>query len=137
MLQRLKLCQTNLHGLVRQEVKVEGNAVLTIILAVLSSGVLSTLISCIFGVIRDRRADKKRSETECEYVRDGLQQLMYDRIKHLCKSHINHGYIYSNDLEDLVRMHKIYHDELNGNGFLDDLMNAVFRLPIRPAMPPD
>jgi hypothetical protein len=106
-----------------------------IIIAVLGSGVLSTIISGIFSIIRDRKTKKLRNDREYECIRDGLQQLMYDRIKYLCKSHISRGYIFSNDLEDLVRMHKIYHDRLNGNGFCDDLMEAVSHLPIKPALP--
>lgn len=60
---------------------------------------------------------------------------MYDRIKYLCKAHLDRGYIATNDLEDLERMHKIYHDDLKGNGFLDDLMNNVKKLPVNPVMP--
>ena len=106
-----------------------------IIIAVLGSGVLSTLISGILSAVRDCRVRKMSDNKEFECIKDGLQQLMYDRIKYLCKSHISRGYIFSNDLEDLVRMHKIYHDQLNGNGFCDDLMEAVSHLPIKPALP--
>lgn len=53
--------------------------------------------------------------------------LLYDRIKHLGKSYIARGYITVEELEDLKRMHQVYHDpdKLDGNGFLDDLMDAV------------
>ena len=34
-----------------------------------------------------------------------------------------------------MRMHKIYHDDLNGNGYLDELMAAVSKLEIVPAIP--
>ncbi|MBQ1982242.1 MAG: hypothetical protein II229_03355, partial [Clostridia bacterium] len=34
------------------------------------------------------------------------------------------------DLEDLTRMWACYHDDLEGNGYLDSLMAAVKRLPI-------
>jgi hypothetical protein len=53
--------------------------------------------------------------------------ILYDRIKHLGKSYIARGWITVEELEDLKNMHKVYHDpdKLNGNGFLDDLMNAV------------
>ncbi len=59
--------------------------------------------------------------------------LLYDRIKHLGKSYIARGYITVEELEDLERMHEVYHDEdkLNGNGFLKDLMKAVRELPKR------
>jgi hypothetical protein len=98
-----------------------------IIIAILSSGALSAAISGIFAY-----AVAKRKKDDA--VTAGVRQLLYDRIKYLCKEHISRGFIASNDLEDLRRMHKIYHDELNGNGFLDDLMNTVSRLKIIPAI---
>lgn len=98
-----------------------------ILIAILSSGALSAAISGIFAY-----AAAKRKKDDA--VIAGVRQLLYDRIKHLCKEHISRGFIASNDLEDLRRMHKIYHDELNGNGFLDDLMNTVSRLKIIPAI---
>lgn len=59
--------------------------------------------------------------------------ILYDRIKHLGKSYIARKYITVEELEDLERMHGVYHDEdkLNGNGFLKELMDAVRALPKR------
>lgn len=53
--------------------------------------------------------------------------ILYDRIKHLAKSYIDCGYVTVEELEDLNRMHSVYHDsdKLNGNGFLKDLMRTV------------
>lgn len=53
--------------------------------------------------------------------------LLYDRIKYLAKSYIARGYVTVEELEDLNRMHSVYHDsdKLNGNGFLKELMNTV------------
>lgn len=61
--------------------------------------------------------------------------ILYDRIKHLGKSYIARGYITMEELEDLERMHRVYHDKdkLNGNGFLDGLMATVRSLPLRAA----
>ena len=50
--------------------------------------------------------------------------------KHLGKAHISRGCITFEDLEDLVEMHNIYHDSLNGNGYLDKLMSQVGKLDI-------
>ena len=96
-----------------------------ILIAVIGSGALSALISGAFGLIRDRRIKNTAAGA-------ALQQLMYDRIKHLCKAHISRGEIASNDLEDLLKMHAAYH-KLGGNGFLDELMEAVKELRIIPA----
>ena len=59
--------------------------------------------------------------------------ILYDRIKHLGKSYIAKKFITVEELEDLERMHEVYHDEdkLNGNGFLKELMEAVRALPKR------
>lgn len=59
--------------------------------------------------------------------------ILYDRIKHLGRSYIARGYATIEELEDLDRMHAVYHDKdkLGGNGFLDNLMGAVHALEIR------
>ena len=66
-------------------------------------------------------------------MREGIKILLYDRIKHLGKAYIERGYVTSDELEDLTTMHEIYHDPdgLNGNGFLDAIMNNVKQLPIK------
>lgn len=53
--------------------------------------------------------------------------LLYDRIKYLAKSYIARGWVTIEELEDLNRMHAVYHDsdKLDGNGFLKELMNTV------------
>ena len=56
------------------------------------------------------------------------RMVLYDRIKHLAKAYIKRGYITVEEYEDLKRMHKVYHDNLNGNGFLDSLMEEVDKL---------
>lgn len=57
--------------------------------------------------------------------------ILYDRIKHLAKSYLSRGYITVEEYEDLKRMHKVYHDDLNGNGFLDTIMQRVANLEVR------
>ncbi|MBQ5721724.1 MAG: hypothetical protein IIV67_05495 [Bacteroidaceae bacterium] len=96
----------------------------TIIIAIISSGALSTLVSALFNVWQAR---KKRKDG----VRAGMKMLLYDRIKHLGKSYIERGSIITDELEDLVEMHSIYHEDLDGNGFLDAIMASVKALPIK------
>ena len=96
----------------------------TIIIAIISSGALSTLISGLFNLWSARKKEK-------DGVRAGMKMLLYDRVKHLGKAYINRGSITTDELEDLVEMHRIYHYELDGNGFLDALMNNVQKLPIK------
>lgn len=97
-----------------------------IIIAIISSGALSTLISGLFNLWQAKR--KKQ-----DGVREGIKILLYDRIKHLGKDYIERGYITAEELEDLTTMHEIYHDPdgLNGNGFLDAIMRNVKQLPIK------
>lgn len=56
--------------------------------------------------------------------------LTYDRIRHLCEVYIGRGQITTTELKILTDMHRCYHDDLNGNGFLDALMEQVHQLPI-------
>lgn len=97
-----------------------------IVIAIISSGALSTLISGLFNLWQTR---KKKQDG----VREGIKILLYDRIKHLGKAYIERGYISAEELEDLTTMHNIYHDPdgLNGNGFLDTIMHNVKSLPIK------
>lgn len=59
--------------------------------------------------------------------------ILYDWIKHLAKSYIKRQYITVEEYEDLKRMHKVYHDDLKGNGFLDSIMVEVDHLEKRVA----
>lgn len=97
--------------------------VTTIIIAVLSSSALTALVN---GIVARQNA-KRAKDTG---VSAGVRMLLYDRIKHLGKGYINRGNISTEELEDLISMHKIYHDDLNGNGFLDAIMRSVQSLPI-------
>lgn len=96
----------------------------SIIIAIISSGALSTIVSGLFSLWQTRR---KRNDG----VRAGMKMLLYDRIKHLGKCYINRGSITADELEDITEMHRIYHFDLDGNGFLDTLMNNVQKLPIK------
>lgn len=77
-----------------------------------------------------RGADLKELKRMVEVLCVADRTILYDRIKHLGKSYIARGYVTVEELEDLTRMHSVYHDKdkLNGNGFLDELMAAVNQL---------
>lgn len=93
-------------------------------LAIIGSGALSALISGFFTLA----ANKKK---KAGGVTAGTRILLYDRIKYLGRSYIRAGSIASEDLEDIIEMHKVYHDDLGGNGYLDSLMDRVKKLPVR------
>jgi hypothetical protein len=93
-----------------------------IVLAILGSSALASLISGVISLI----ANRKKQETGVEA---GVRILLYDRIKHLGIKYIERGYITHDEYEDLGRMHNVYHNALNGNGFLDNIMEQVNELP--------
>lgn len=95
-----------------------------VVLAVLGSGALSALISGCFTLAGIKR---RRSSGAAA----GTRMLLYDRIKYLGRKHLAKGEIASEDLEDLIAMHRVYHDELDGNGYLDTLMHNVKNLRIK------
>ena len=96
-----------------------------ILAAVLGSGALSAVISGIFTMACNRSKKK-------DGVRAGVRQLLYDKVKHLGNKYIAAGDVSEEDLEDLINMHKIYHDDLDGNGYLDHVMAGVRALPTKP-----
>lgn len=95
-----------------------------IALAIIGSGALSALISGVFALMQTRLKKK-------DGVNKGVQIILYDRVKFLGKKYIAEGSIAADALEDLIAMHKIYHDDLDGNGYLDEIMKAVKALPIK------
>lgn len=110
----------------------------------------AALVGGVFGVIMwflNRKAAKEDAEQKsvmavCAARGETIEDLskmvsslivadrtiLYDRIKHLAKSYIARNWISVEEYEDLKRMHKVYHDELEGNGFLDALMAEVDRI---------
>lgn len=103
---------------------------MNILIAIISGGVASAIVGGLFSVILWRLNRKAAKEDKGDDITCGLRMLLYDRIKHLGKSYLTRGEIHSEELEDLIAMHKVYHDKLGGNGFLDNLMRQVERLPI-------
>lgn len=121
-----------------------------IVLELLESAFGAALLAGFFGVWQwrlNRKAQKEDKAADREVVscaergreikqlQDTVNALivadraiLYDRIKHLAKSYIKRGYITVEEYEDLKRMHKVYHDELKGNGFLDAIMEEVDKL---------
>lgn len=91
----------------------------------------------------DKAEERKRQAEEKAIMADknltqkvdalcvAVRELLYDRIKHLGKAYLDRGYISTEELEDFINMHKIYHNTLEGNGFLDEIVKQVKSLPIR------
>lgn len=81
-----------------------------------------------------RKKEAARQDDETREINRKLDVLfladrtiLYDRIKHIAKTYIARGYVTVEELEDLNKMHEVYHDgdKLNGNGFLKEIMAKV------------
>lgn len=66
--------------------------------------------------------DIRREDTALE---SGLREILYDRIKFLCRKYIAERRIGEEDYNSLQRMWHVYHDGLKGNGYLDSIMAEV------------
>lgn len=93
-----------------------------IILAILGSSALAAIISGIFSLLVSRQHKENG-------VAAGVRILLYERIKFLGTRYVEKGYVSNDDYEDLLKMHRVYHNPLKGNGFLDDIMEQVKKLP--------
>ena len=58
----------------------------------------------------------------------GLREILYDRIKYLCLKYISEGKIREEEYKSLSRMWRVYHEELEGNGYLDGEMKEIDKL---------
>lgn len=99
-------------------------AVTAVIVALLGSGIINVMITQVFTMMSEKKNKK-------EGIQESLRLLMKDRLRFLCVHYIQQGWIYEDELEDLITMHKCYHDELKGNGYLDELMKRVNELDIK------
>lgn len=106
-----------------------------ILALVLGGGFTTALVSGLIQLLLwrlNRKATKEDSSHDNDkHIRNALRILLYDRIKYLGRRYIEQGFVSADDLEDIVAMHKCYHSDLDGNGFLDTLMAQVKALPIR------
>lgn len=96
-----------------------------------SAALVSGLIQLLLWGLNRKAAKEDKSNDGDNQVKNALRVLLYDRVKYLGRCYIEQGFIIADDLEDIVAMHKCYHDDLDGNGFLDTLMAQVKALPIR------
>jgi hypothetical protein len=102
---------------------------------IIGGGTVAALISGVVQIVLwklNRRAKMQDEETNGEkHIKNALCVILYDRIKYLGRHHIGASFITVEDMEDLTKMHSSYQKDLNGNGFLDNLMNQVKALPLR------
>ena len=92
-------------------------------IALLGSSVLTALINVLYQLV-SQRINHRRG------VADALRLLLQGQIKYLGKKYIEAGEISTVDMQEIIEMHSVYHDGLDGNGYLDELMARVRSLPI-------
>jgi hypothetical protein len=94
-----------------------------ILLAIIGSSATASIVTGIFSLISAKK--QKHSGTE-----KGIQVLLYDRIDQRGEEYVARGYVTPKELEKIIGMHNIYHNDLHGNGYLDSIMERVKKLPI-------
>lgn len=103
----------------------------TILIAIISSGIFNKILDTITEARKEKRKDNKDQNNDFAKVQSSLRLLMKDRLRFLCMHYIQQGWIYEDELEDLMNMHSVYHNDLGGNGFLDKQMERVETLEVR------
>lgn len=101
-----------------------GEIAVTITVAIIGSGLFNKILDYFIN-------RKERSNDEYKAVQKANRLIMKDRLRFLCMHYINQGWIYEDELEDIMAMHECYHNDLNGNGFLDKQMASVKQLEVR------
>lgn len=89
-----------------------------IVLAFVGGGALTAIIEIIRNTV-----DKKSAKNVA------LQFLLLQYIREEAQKHIEENKISSDDLKMWLEMHKTY-KRLGGNGFADELLNKITRLPL-------
>lgn len=101
-----------------------------IVLAIIGGGVGAAIVSGIFSIVLWRMQRNAQKNDELSEIKTAMCALFYRNIKQDCKKYIESGTITAEELEDLIKEHKIYHETLDGNGFLDSLMQQCKHLPV-------
>lgn len=83
----------------------------------------------ILGKLGEIEGQIASIECRLEGLEKAQKITMQDRIRHLAEKYIEAGSISFDNFNDLKTMHEIYHNDLHGNGFLDDIMEDVKNLP--------
>lgn len=106
-----------------------------IIGGLLAGSAVAALINQIGESVRQKRKHKFDTEEvkddDISALKAGLKWVIYDRIRYLGQTYISQKTIDFDDRRILNEMHKCYHEGLDGNGDLDNLMKEVNALPLK------
>lgn len=90
------------------------------IIAILGSGVISTIISCIFQYINQKKTNQTQFET-------GMSLLLLSSLKRDGKDLLAQGSVSKNDYDSFMATYKAY-KSLGGDGWADGIKDDVDHL---------
>lgn len=94
-----------------------------VLIAIISSGVLVTILNFILNLIKDWY-DRKNG------LRAAMRILLDDRLCHLGEHYLAQGHITQEQLKVFTKMHQAYKN-LGGNGYHKTLMKRIEELPLK------
>lgn len=94
-----------------------------VLIAIISSGVLVTILNFVLNLIKDWY-DRKNG------LRAAMRILLDDRLCHLGEKYIAQGFITQEQLKVFTKMHQAYKN-LGGNGYHKTLMKRIEELPLK------
>ena len=89
---------------------------------------LSALTEKVDKLSKDFDKEVADSAHANSYLQAGLREILYDRIKSLCKKYIADGKLREEEYKSLKRMWEVYHEKLGGNGYLNGEMDEIEKL---------
>ena len=106
-----------------------------VLIAILGGSALGALINKVGDYFINRMKHKyKQEDFEDQRIKaliDGVRYLLLTAIKESGLQHLQEESISFEDRRLLHKMHKVYHDGLNGNGDLDELMRDIDNMPLK------
>ena len=110
------------------------DTVLVAVVAALAAVIGAVIAQLGEGIRQKRKRKYEKTDTKdatTQALKDGLKWVLYDRIRFLGLKYIAEGCVDFDDRRILNLMHKSYHDGLDGNGDLDNIMDTVNHLPLK------
>lgn len=102
-----------------------------LIIAILSSSLLSTIISNLFNMWKERAKKKKEKETEKEKRTKIDRLLVLSALKNQARGMIELSYRTELSTKELREYYDCYKKDLGGDGFADIIYNEAMTLPLK------
>lgn len=89
---------------------------------------LSALTDKVDKLSTDFDKEQEETDSKSSSLQAGLREILYDRIKFLCKKYQSEGKLREEEYKSINRMWSVYHNDLGGNGYLDGEMKELDKL---------